>query len=162
MEPLTLEELKNLRYLQKIRMWAVERMLETELAIIPHNRWPKDVPRDFTIPERLRNASVKDIREEQARIRSSLQEYENQIKMTLEKLKHLPNARLRAIIDARFMDELSWQEVAERIGGKATEYSCKHALYYYLKNQKKPHPQDGSPTGAARDPQNGDSPRPFD
>lgn len=48
------------------------------------------------------------------------------------------NVRMRMILTLRFMQKMSWQEVADYIGGKETEYSVKHACYRYVEGREDP------------------------
>ncbi len=49
-----------------------------------------------------------------------------------EEISKLPTSRLRMIFEFKYIDNLSWQQVAWRIGNKATEDSVKKEYYRYL------------------------------
>lgn len=49
-----------------------------------------------------------------------------------EEISKLPTPRLQMIFELKFIDNLSWQQVAWNIGNKATEDSVKKEYYRYL------------------------------
>lgn len=49
-----------------------------------------------------------------------------------EEINKLPTPRLQMIFELKFIDNLSWQQVAWNIGNKATEDSVKKEYYRYL------------------------------
>lgn len=49
-----------------------------------------------------------------------------------EEVSKLPTSRLRMIFEFRYIDNLSWQQVAWKIGNNATEDSVKKEHYRYL------------------------------
>lgn len=76
--------------------------------------------------------------------RRSLQSYLLKLAEMEEKLLELTNqaeeyinsiedSRMRRIVQYRIMDRLSWYEVADRMGGKATSDSCKKYFERFLK-----------------------------
>ncbi|MDD2429343.1 MAG: hypothetical protein PHQ85_07135 [Eubacteriales bacterium] len=50
-----------------------------------------------------------------------------------EYIRCIDDAQLRTILILRFVDGLTWNQVADRIGGNNTEDSVKKACYRYLK-----------------------------
>ena len=76
--------------------------------------------------------------------RQSLQSYLQKLKEAEERLLEMTNeaeeyinsiadSRMRRIVQYRVMDGLSWYEVADRMGGKATSDSCKKYFERFLK-----------------------------
>lgn len=76
--------------------------------------------------------------------RRSLQSYLLKLAEMEEKLLELTNqaeeyinsiedSRMRRIVQYRIMDRLSWHEVADKMGGKATSDSCKKYFERFLK-----------------------------
>lgn len=47
-------------------------------------------------------------------------------------IMRIPDSHLRLVFVLRFLNALSWQEVADALGGKNTEDSCKKMVYRYL------------------------------
>lgn len=50
-----------------------------------------------------------------------------------EYLNTLDDSRMRRMISMRYIDGLSWWKVAQRMGGRATEDSCKKQMERFLK-----------------------------
>ena len=51
-----------------------------------------------------------------------------------EFIASVDDSRMRRIITLRFIDNLSWNKVADRIGGNNTEDSVKKAFYRFMEN----------------------------
>lgn len=51
-----------------------------------------------------------------------------------EFITSVDDSRMRRIITLRFIDNLSWNKVADRIGGGNTEDSVKKAFYRFMEN----------------------------
>ena len=51
-----------------------------------------------------------------------------------EFIASVEDSRMRRIITLRFTDNLSWNKVADRIGGNYTEDSVKKAFYRFMEN----------------------------
>ena len=50
-----------------------------------------------------------------------------------EYINSIEDSRMRRIVQYRIMDRLSWYEVADKMGGKATSDSCKKYFERFLK-----------------------------
>ena len=48
------------------------------------------------------------------------------------------NVRMRIILTLRFINKIQWQEIADYIGGRETEYSVKQACYRYVEGREEP------------------------
>lgn len=66
-----------------------------------------------------------------ASLEMELMETLNQVE---EFIKSVDDSRMRRIITLRFIDNLSWNKVADRIGGNNTEDSVKKAFYRFMEN----------------------------
>lgn len=66
-----------------------------------------------------------------ASLELELMETLNQVE---EFIKSVDDSRMRRIITLRFVDNLSWNKVADRIGGNNTEDSVKKAFYRFMEN----------------------------
>jgi len=51
-----------------------------------------------------------------------------------EKIDSIEDSRIRRILTLRYIDGLSWVQVAHKMGGKATADSCRVACSNFLKN----------------------------
>lgn len=66
-----------------------------------------------------------------ASLEMELMETLNQVE---EFIASVEDSRMRRIITLRFIDNLSWNKVADRIGGNNTEDSVKKAFYRFVEN----------------------------
>ena len=66
-----------------------------------------------------------------ASLELELMEMLNQVE---ECIASVDDSRMRRIITLRFIDNLSWNKVADRIGGNNTEDSVKKAFYRFMEN----------------------------
>ena len=66
-----------------------------------------------------------------ASLEMELMEILNQVE---EFIASVEDSRMRRIITLRFIDNLSWNKVADRIGGNNTEDSVKKAFYRFMEN----------------------------
>ena len=66
-----------------------------------------------------------------ASLETELMETLNQVE---EFIASVEDSRMRRIITLRFIDNLSWNKVADRIGGNNTEDSVKKAFYRFMEN----------------------------
>ena len=66
-----------------------------------------------------------------ASLEMELMETLNQVE---EFIASVEDSRMRRIITLRFIDNLSWNKVADRIGGNNTEDSVKKAFYTFKEN----------------------------
>ena len=48
----------------------------------------------------------------------------------------IPDSRLRLIFTARFVEGLTWEDVARYVGGSTTEYGARQLCYRYLRGQE--------------------------
>lgn len=69
--------------------------------------------------------------------RRLLRERERQIEETIVSIEKFINSvsdsRMRRMISYRYIDNMEWQEVAQRMGRHYTEYSCKKQMERFLK-----------------------------
>ena len=66
-----------------------------------------------------------------ASLEMELMETLNQVE---EFIASVDDSRMRRIITLRFIDNLSWNKVADRIGGNNTEDSVKKSFYRFMEN----------------------------
>ena len=70
--------------------------------------------------------------------KATLASLEMELMETLNKVEEfiasVDDSRMRRIITLRFIDNLSWNKVADRIGGNNTEDSVKKAFYRFMEN----------------------------
>ena len=70
--------------------------------------------------------------------KATLASLEMELMETLNKVEEfiasVDDSRMRRIITLRFIDNLSWNKVADRIGGNNTEDSVKKVFYRFMEN----------------------------
>ena len=70
--------------------------------------------------------------------KATLSELEMELLETLNQVEEfiasVDDSRMRRIITLRFIENLSWNKVADRIGGGNTEDSVKKAFYRFMEN----------------------------
>ena len=70
--------------------------------------------------------------------KATLASLEMELMETLNKVEEfiasVDDSRMRRIITLRFIDNLSWNKVADRIGGNNTEDSVKKSFYRFMEN----------------------------
>lgn len=58
-----------------------------------------------------------------------------EIHLCKELIDKTGNVRMHMILTLRFIQQKPWQEIADYIGGKETEYSVKQACYRYVEGR---------------------------
>ena len=79
---------------------------------------------------------VPEIVDKTRQIEMDLRDLEDRRKRLHEFIRVLPNIRIRIIMSLRFIDQLSWTDVAAKIGGRETEDTVKKACYRYLESKR--------------------------
>ena len=79
---------------------------------------------------------VPEIVDKEREIRMEVQDLEERRKRLHDFIRVLPNVRIRIIMSLRFIDQLTWTDVAAKIGGRETEDTVKKACYRYLESKK--------------------------
>lgn len=128
---MSLDELSQLFYLdQKIQhdreQIAMKRARLTNTSVqitgMPHGSGAKDKIGD-AMPE-----IVDDVR----KLEEKVQKYKIKKDRIMEWIDGIDDMHVQMIFTLRFVDLMSWQEVADAIGGKNSEYSVKKMAYRYL------------------------------
>ena len=128
---MTLRELSQLYYLQKLidrckkRLAEVERYGVTGMNYdgMPHGSDPKS-PTEAQAERKMKvEAELRGLEAEYDRIHDELE----------ASLNALGDMRIRCIMLYRFVDLMSWREVANELEGNNTEESVKKACYDFLK-----------------------------
>lgn len=128
---MTIQELQQLFYLEKLIERERERLEALRSAVSVKSPILSDMPRAPGARDKLGDI-VPEIVDQEAEITRSLQLYTETRDKLMAYINHAPNARIKMILILRFIDQKPWQEVADIIGGKETEYSVKHAAYRYV------------------------------
>lgn len=134
--PLTLEELENLPYLKTAIDNGVSKLLELEARKTAiRSGVPSEAPGGGNSPKGIDDFLIT-ILEQQEKVQRELQEMQEGWKNTTMKISRIQSLRIRLIVMYRFEDRLTWQEVADKIGGRETEYSTRNTFYKFMKRQE--------------------------
>ena len=128
---MTIQELQQLFYLEKLIESEKNRLEDLIAAADVKSPVLSDMPKAPGVRDKLGDI-VPAIIDQKTEIQKSLLQYEETREALLRYINHVPNARIKLIMILRFVDQKSWQEVADAIGGKETEHSVKQACYRYM------------------------------
>ena len=134
---MTVQELQQLFYLNQLIEHERERLEELRSALSLQSPVLTDMPKAPGAKDKI-GAIVPDIIDQEAEIEKNLQAYMAARDKLTEYINRVPNARIKTILILRFIDQKPWQEVAEVIGGRETEYSVKQACYRYVDGRSIP------------------------
>ena len=134
---MTVQELQQLFYLNKLIEHERERLEELRSALSLQSPVLTDMPKAPGAKDKI-GTIVPDIIDQEAEIEKNLQAYMEARDKLTEYINRVPNARIKTILILRFIDQKPWQEVAEVIGGRETEYSVKQACYRYVDGRSIP------------------------
>lgn len=128
---MTVQELQQLFYLEKLIRHEQERLEELRSAVDLKSPALTDMPKAPGAKDRIGDI-VPSIVDQEVEIERNLQVYTEARNRLMDYINRVPNARIKTILILRFIDQKPWQEVAETIGGRETEYSVKQACYRYV------------------------------
>ncbi len=128
---MTVKELQQLFYLERIIQHEKDRLDELRASVDLHSPGLSDMPKAPGARDKLGD-TVPKIVDQEAEIRKTIWKYSQTKERLLSFINSVPFVRIKMIMILRFIEQKSWQEVAEEIGGKETEYSVKKAVYRYL------------------------------
>ncbi len=128
---MTVKELQQLFYLGKLIEHEQERLEALRSAVSLKSPVLTDMPKAPGTRDKL-GEMVPRIIDQEEEITKSIRKYTEARERLLRYINHVPNARIKMMMILRFIDQKSWLEVADMIGGKETEYSVKHAVYRYV------------------------------
>jgi DNA-directed RNA polymerase specialized sigma subunit len=127
----TVQELQQLFYLEKLIEHEKERLEELRASAGLKSPLLSDMPKAPGARDKLGDLVPK-IVDQEAEIAKSIKQYSETKERLLRYINHVPNARIKMIMILRFVDQKPWQEVADLLGGKETEYSVKKTIYRYV------------------------------
>jgi DNA-directed RNA polymerase specialized sigma subunit len=127
----TVKELQQLFYIEKIIQHEKDRLDELRASVDLHSPGLSDMPKAPGAKDKLGD-TVPKIVDQEAEIQKNIILYSRTKEKLLRYINGVPFVRIKMIMILRFIDQKSWQEVADAIGGKETEYSVKKAVYRYL------------------------------
>ena len=134
---MTVRELGELHYLEGMIKHESERLSELRDAADVKAQVITGMPTAHGAHDRIGEV-IPRIVDKQREIADNIKSYERRRDRILRFIHSAPQVRLRLNMALRFIDQKSWQEVADEIGGKETEYSVKQACYRYVEGKDAP------------------------
>ena len=131
---MTIEDLRELFYLDKLIDYENEQLDNLRAKLDLHSPAISDMPKASGAKDKIGEV-VPEIVDKTRQIEMDVRDLEERRNRLQEFIRVLPNIRIRIIMSLRFIDQLPWTEVAEKIGGRETEDTVKKACYRYLENQ---------------------------
>ncbi len=134
---MTVKELEQLPYLEKLIEKEKEHLETLRDAADVKAQVISGMPRASGVSDRIGDA-VPRVVDAEKEIERNIEEYireRDRLKLYIEKAA---NARIKLILHLRFVRQMQWQQVADEIGGKETEYSVKSFCYRYVEGNDGP------------------------
>ena len=128
---MTVKELQQLFYLERIIQHEKDRLDELRASVDLHSPGLSDMPKAPGARDKLGEVIPRIVDQEQEMLRN-IRLHTQAKERLMRYINNVPFARIKMIMILRFIDCKTWQEVAETLGGKETEYSVKKAVYRYL------------------------------
>lgn len=133
---MTVRELSQLYYLKKLIERDNRRLSELESRLLPGTMNLTGMPHNPS-PKNMMEELVPVIADLKDKIRAENQRY-IECEMEIEEyISSIEDYHIRLIFLHRFVDLMTWEQVAIHIGGGNTEDSVKKAAYRYLKKTEK-------------------------
>lgn len=133
---MTLKELSKLYYLNKLIERDAQRLEEIEARLESGSTHLSGMPRNPS-PPNVTEEIISLLIEVKDRLRKEQEDYIKEQLVLEEYLRSVPDYQTRLILTLRFVDLMSWQKIAYRIGGNNTEDSVKKKAYRFIKESQK-------------------------
>lgn len=134
---MTVQELQQLFYLNRLIEREQDKLDDLRSAAGLKSPAFSDMPKAPGAHDKI-GELVPKIVDQEREIEQNLQAYTETRDRLQDYIRRVPNTRIKLILSLRFLDMLPWQEVADAIGGKETEYSVKQACYRYVDGKTMP------------------------
>ena len=131
---MTIGELNQLAYLGKAIEMESERLRALRESVDVKSPIITDMPKAPGARDKL-GETVPQIVDQEAEVDHNIRRLTALKDKLTAFIDKTGNARMKMILRLRFEEQKSWQEVAEFIGGKETEYSVKQACYRYVEGR---------------------------
>lgn len=131
-EEMNINELNNLRYIEKEITLLQERIEELEAEAERVTPILTGLPGKGSGGDRI-GAVVEQLVEEKEKLEAALQNRQEERRKAMRFINSIADSQLRTIFILRFVAGKSWNEVADYIGGGNTEKSVWVRAYRYLK-----------------------------
>ena len=137
---MTLEKLKQLRYLRILIQRERERLEDLQDSLSLRSPNLSGMPKAPGAHDKIGD-TVPVILDGEQGISDLLRQLEQQEAEIVSWIRKTP-PNIQLITNLRFIDDLSWMEIADQIGGNETDCSVKNMFYRYLKRWNIEHPDD--------------------
>lgn len=132
---MTIQELQQLFYLGKLIEHEQDRLEALRSAVSLQSPVLSDMPKAPGRRDKLGDV-VPRIVDQEAEIAESIRKYKETRDRLMRYINTVPNARIKMILILRFIDQKSWEEVADVIGGKETGDSARMCVTRYLEMEQ--------------------------
>lgn len=129
---MTLKELSELYYLDKHIERLNIRIAALESRALPKSPDTSGMPRAPSPPIKL-DELVPEIADEKTKLERLKSEYQTKKQELESRIYTVPDEYIKLIMLYRFVDLLTWQQIAQRIGGDNTEDSVRKACNRYIR-----------------------------
>lgn len=133
---MTLKDMSKLYYLKKLIERDTEKLARLEAKLQPGGMDMSGMPHSTSPGNAIENITpiILDLCD---RIRKERAQYEAEERNLEAFIDSVDDPQIRLILSYRFVDLLSWLQVARKIGGQNTEDSVKKSCYRFLKKSEK-------------------------
>lgn len=133
---MTVRELSKLYYIKKLIERDAMRLAELEARLQPGGMNMSGMPHNPS-PKNMMEEVVPIIIEVKDRLKKEQLEYEQEEQRLEGFIRTIEDYQIRLILAYRFVDLMTWQQVAMKIGGNNTDESVKKLCYRFLKKTEK-------------------------
>lgn len=138
---MTTREMDQLFYIERMIRQLEDELEELEASAGVRSPSISDMPRTPGAKDRIGDI-VPEIVDKKAQLLESIRQHIDLQEKLQAVIDEAPNVELRMILRLRYIRQKSWQEVADAIGGKATEASVRNKCYRYLGWKEKDQPPE--------------------
>ncbi len=132
---MTVKELSQLYYLNASIEMMREQLAEMREAADIRSPSLSDMPRASGVKDKI-GEIVPSIADQETELEEMLAEMEEKRRELTAFINTVPNYRIRLILQLRYVKLMTWQEVADKIGGKETEYTVKKTCYRFISEKE--------------------------
>lgn len=132
---MTIEDLRDLFYLDKLIDYENEQLDNLRAKLDLHSPTISDMPKASGARDKIGDI-MPEIVDKTRELEIDIQDLEERRQRLQEFIRVIPNIRIRIIMSRRFIDQMTWTEVAAKIGGRETEDTVKKAVYRYLESKR--------------------------
>ncbi len=133
---MTVRELSKLYYIQKLIERDKQRLADLESRLQPGGMNMSGMPHSPS-PKNMMEEIVPLMIELKTKIRLEMEDYLREQRRLEEFIKSVSDYQMRLILLLRFVDLLSWEDIAKRIGGNNTADGLRKACNRFLQKTEK-------------------------